>query len=184
MKSFQEIKDELGLERFTWSEFGTMYFKSSSIPEEKRVVRHLDQALTVELLPVYTNLYHAIEKWIEDHLVISMYAVLPSIEVGPDYIIRPFYSYYVSLRNYLYDQEEEGYIEPPDLYEEMLEEIGDLLHQPMEGKDQVIQRILRKSLLEPTGKTIYDSKRAMFIIIEPKVSLEDLEEWKQLCEQE
>ncbi len=76
MKSFQEIKEELGLKRFLWSEFGTMYFKSSPIPEEERVVRHLDQALTVELLPVYTNLYHAIEKWIEDHLVMSMYAVV------------------------------------------------------------------------------------------------------------
>lgn len=178
MQSFKELKEELELQKFLWSELGTLYFRPKVAWEDKVLVRHLDGSLTVQLLPVYVDLYHAIVKWIEKDITMSMYALLPPIEVGLDYIKRKFYVYNVDISNYLQAEGHEHYIEPPELYEEMVEETTALFDQPMEGKDKIIQGILRRSLLEPTGKTIYDDSRLIFILVEPKITLEDLENWQ------
>lgn len=180
MQSFKEIEKQVGLKRFLSSPLGTLYFQPELPMAQQVIFRHLDGELPVELLPVYVDLYHATIAWVKDDVTLNMYALFPNIEVGIDYIKRPFYSYHVSVFNYLQDSSDEHYVEPPELYTEMTEEVSGILSQPVKGKESIIQRILRRSLLEPTRKTIYDHKRLAFILVEPKVTVEDLEEWKSL----
>ena len=177
MKSFEELKKEIPIARFIGSELGTTYIDTNLPRSEMIVIRHLDSKLTIELLSTYEELYNEIIKWIEDNSKIQQYVFMPSlIEIGKDYFIRPFYVYDIAIRDYM-DKEDEDYIEPPELFKEMQNEVSNELKEES-GKEGLIQRILRKSLLEPTGKTIYDHIINKFIIVEPKVSLEDIKEWQ------
>ena len=58
MKLFQPLSQELSLAIFLESEFGTMYFRPNVPLKDKIIVRHLDGKLTIELLPVYIQLYN------------------------------------------------------------------------------------------------------------------------------
>jgi hypothetical protein len=180
MKSFEELGREITLVRYIGSEFGTMYFEPKLPREKKRITRHLDNKLTTELLPTYEELYNAIIRWIEGKSKVQEYVFMPLLlEVGKDYFIRPFYVYDIAIRDYM-DKEDEDYVEPPALFEEMRNTISQELNTEVSGRELIIHRILKKSLLEPTGKTIYDSRRMnKFIIVEPKISLDDLNDWKQ-----
>lgn len=43
----------------------------------------------------------------------------------------------------------------------------------------IIKRILRKSLIEPRGKTFFEGRHLnKYIIVEPAISIEDIEKWK------
>lgn len=183
MKSFEELEQEKTFKRYIGSEFGTMYFEPGLPRENKRITRRLDSKLTIELLPTYEELYNALIKWIEDNPKVKEYVFMPSLlEVGKDYFIRPFYVYDIAIRDYM-DKEDEDYVEPPALFEEMRNAVYQELNNEASGKEGIIQRVLRKSLLEPTGKTTYDSRRMnKFIIVEPKISLVDLNEWKTISQ--
>ena len=180
MKSFEELRNEITLIRYLGSEFGTMYFEPKLPREKKRITRHLDNKLTVELLPAYEELYNAIIKWIDSKPKVKEYVFMPSLlEIGKDYFIRPFYAYDIAICDYM-DTKDEDYVEPPALFEDMRNVVSQELNNEVSGRELIIHCILKKSLLEPTGKTIYDSRRMnKFIIVEPKISLDDLNEWKQ-----
>ena len=122
-------------------------------------------------------MYKAIIKWIDDKPKVKKYVLMPPLlEVGKDYFIRRFYVYDITTRDYM-DKEDGDYVEPPALFEEMRNVVSQELKE-MSGSESIIQRVLRKSLLEPTSKTIFDSRINKFIIVEPKISLTDLNEWK------
>jgi hypothetical protein len=181
MKSFEEFRKEISLVKSSMgSEFGSKYIDTKLPRNEMIVVRHLDTKLAIELFPIYEQLYNTITKWVDDRPKVNEYVFIPSlIEVGKDYFIRPFYVYDIAIRDYM-DKDDEDYVEPPALFEEMRNSISQELNKEVSGRELIIHRILKKSLLEPTGKTIYDSRRMnKFIIVEPKISLDDLNEWKQ-----
>ena len=179
MKSFEEVKSKITLIRYIGSEFGTMYFEPDLSRNNKVIIRHLDNQLTVELLPIYVELYNAVIKWIDDNPKVEKYVFMPSLlEVGKDYFIRRFYGYDIAISDYM-DKEDEDYIEPPELFEEMRNFVSQELKE-VSGREGVIQQVLRKSLLEPTNKTIYEYRINKFIIVEPKILLTDLNEWKKL----
>ena len=181
MKSFEEIKNEISLLKSSMgSEFGSKYIDTSLPKNQMIVVRHLDTKKAIELLPIYKELYYALIKWIETNPIVQEYVFLPPLlEVGKDYFVRRFYVYYVSIRNY-FDEEEDGYIEPPELFNKMRNAVSEKLSE-VPGREGIIRQVLKKSLLEPTGKTIYEGRiMNKFIIVEPKISLEDLNKWKSL----
>lgn len=177
MKSFEDISREMNLTRYIGSELGTMYFDPKAPREKETIIRHLDGKLTIELLPAYVSLYNSIVQWIANNPSLNEYVFMPGlVEVGKDYFIRPFYSYYVSTRDFA-DKDEP--IEPPSEYKEMHKVAFEEL-KSTSGKEETIRRILRKSLLEPTAKTYFEDDINKFIIVEPKISIEDIEEWKGL----
>jgi len=179
MKSFKEIGQERALVRYIGSEFGTMYFEPKLPREEKRITRYLDGKLNTELLPIYEEFYNTIILWIDNNPNVSEYVFLPPlIEVGKDYFIRRFYVYDIAIRDY-FDKEDEDYVEPPELFNSMLTVVSKELKETS-GKEGVIQRVLKRSLLEPSGKTIFGYRVNKFIIVEPKISLQDLQDWKEL----
>lgn len=176
MKSFDELKKEVVLIRYIGSEFGTMYFEPDLPRDKETIIRHLDGKLTIELLPIYVELHNSIRDWINNNPAMREFVYMPDLlEVGKDYFIRPFYVYDIAIQDY-FDKEDP--IEQPILFEKMISAVSqELINAP--GKESIIQRILRKSLLEPSGKTYYNYRMNKFVIVEPKISLDDLEEWKQ-----
>jgi hypothetical protein len=178
MKTFEELKNEIKIKRSAGGEceFGTMYFEPDAPSDRDVIIRHLDNKLTIDMLPVYVHLYHSIQQWIEIHPEVNSYVFMANlIEIGKDYYTRPFYEYHVSNRRYFDTYEP---IEPPDGYEEMVQVVSKELG-PASENEGVISKVLRKSLLEPTGKTFYTSRKKKFIIVEPKVTIADIEQWKR-----
>ena len=98
------------------------------------------------------------------------------IEIGLDYIIRPFYSYHISLRHYY---SKDTSVIPPKRFEEMRNVVSKELNNSLEDENYIIHEIIRKSLLESTTKTIFEISINKFIIVEPKISLKDLYQWKK-----
>lgn len=187
MKSFKELKKNLNLIRYIGSKFGTMYFVPNLPREKKKIIRHLDAELTEDLLPVYVELYDAINQWVESNSRMREYLFVSNlIEVGKDYVIRPFYVYQIDVRDY-FDEDEP--IEPPRRYFEMIRMLSEEMVSKFvenEGinpsKDTIIKRVLRKSLLGLSGKTIFEDNLDKFIMVEPKISIADLEEWQSIKE--
>lgn len=184
MKKFEEIKKRINLIDYLDSEFGTMYFGDGKSNENDIIIRYLDGELTPELLPVYIQLYNAVLQYIENHSKIKEHVFMPNlIEVGKDYIIRPFYVYLVSTRRY-FDPDEP--LEPPKQYYEMIQAFSEemVTQFSMEditypNRESIIKRVLRKSLIEPRGKTFLEGRYInKCIIVEPAISIEDIEEWK------
>lgn len=184
MKSFEEIKKTEPLLRFLGSKFGTMYFNDNVSDGNDIIVRHLDGELTPELLPVYVQLYEAVLEYIDEHHKIKEHVFMPQLlEVGTDYIIRPFYSYHVSTRKY-FDPNEP--LEPLKEYYEMIRIFSEEMMNEFSEEDitdpnrkSIIKRILRKSLIQPTGKTFFEGRYLnKYIIVEPAISIEDIEKWK------
>jgi hypothetical protein len=178
MKTFEELKNEIKIKRSAGDEceFGTMYFEPNVPRDKETIIRHLDNKLTVEMLPVYVDLYNSILAWLEAHPDINHYVFMPNlIEVGKDYFIRPYHVYSVSIRSFL---DEEEPVEPLDEYHEMVQVVSKELG-PSTTNEGVIARILRKSLLGSTSKTFFEDDINKFIIVEPKVTIEDIEQWKR-----
>ncbi|WP_415327957.1 hypothetical protein [Chryseobacterium sp. MMS23-Vi53] len=107
------------------------------------------------------------------------------IEVGVDYIIRPFYVYFVSTSRY-FDPDEP--LEPYQEYYEMLGAFSKEMMNQFSNEDidnpnklSIIKRILRKSLIRPRGKTFFEGRDLnKYIIVEPAISIEDIEKWKTI----
>jgi hypothetical protein len=179
MKTFEELKNKMTLKPRAGDEceLGTMYFDPAATRNTITIIRHLDNKLTVEMLPVYVHLYHSIQQWIANHPEINQCVFMPDlIEVGEDYFIRPFHVYHVS--TYRYFEEGEDYLEPEEEYEPMIEAVTKELGTASD-QEGVISKVLRRSLLEPTGKTFFKSRLGKYVIVEPKVTIADIEQWKQ-----
>jgi hypothetical protein len=177
MRTFEELKKEKSIKRFLASELGTLYFEPDAPRDMGVIVRHLDSKLTIELLPVYVHLYHSIQQWIEIHPEVNSYVFMANlIEVGEDYLILPFYEYHVSNRRYF--EEGENYLEPEEEYEPMIEAVTKELGTASD-QEGVISKVLRRSLLEPTGKTFFEDDIDKYVIVEPKVTIADIEQWKR-----
>ncbi len=184
MKTIEELKKGLKLINFADSQFGMIYFNENISTGNDMMIRHLDGKLTPELLPVYIQLYEAILEYIDEHHKIKQHVFMPQLfEVGTDYIIRPFYSYHVSTRRY-FDPDEP--LEPYAAYYEMVRAFSEEMTNEFSQEDitdpdkqSIIKRILRKSLIQPRGKTFFEGRYLnKYIIVEPAISIEDLEKWK------
>lgn len=186
MKTFEELNKKLKPLEFLPSELGTTYFIPNVPREKKIIIRHLDGELTPELLPVYVQLYEAVLEYIDEHHKIKEHVFMPQLlEIGEDYIIRPFYVYLVPTSRY-FDPNEP--LEPLKEYYDMIRALSEeMMSQFSEeditdpNKQSIIKRILRKSLIEPRGKTFFEGRYLKkHIIVEPAISIEDLEKWKMI----
>ncbi|MXS72455.1 hypothetical protein GSF70_14650 [Flavobacteriaceae bacterium W22] len=184
MKNFEELNKTEILDRMLSSEFGTLYSHLDIQGNIDKIIRFLDGKLTPELLPVYVQLYEAILEYIDEHHKIKQHVFMPQLlEVGEDYIIRPFYSYYESTRRY-FDPDEP--LEPYTEYYEMIRAFSEEMTNEFSKEDitdpdkqSIIKRILRKSLIQPRGKTFFEGRYInKYIIVEPAISIEDIEKWK------
>lgn len=182
MKNFEELNKTEVLDRMLSSEFGTLYSHLDIQGNIDKIIRFLDGELTPELLPVYVQLYNAVLEYIDDHKIKEHVFMPQLLEVGTDYIIRPFYSYHVSTRRY-FDPDEP--LEPYTEYYEMIRAFSEEMTNEFSEEDitdpdkqSIIKRILRKSLIQPRGKTFFEDYLKKYVIVEPAISIEDIKKWK------
>lgn len=181
MKNFKELNKTEVLDKMLSSEFGTLYSHLDIQGNIDKVIRFLDGELTPELLPVYVQLYEAVLEYIDDRHKIKEHVFMP--QLGEDYIVRPFYVYLVPTRRY-FDPDEP--LEPLKEYYEMIRALSEEMIDQFSEKDitspdkqSIIKRILRKSLIEPRGKTFFEGRYLnKYIIVEPAISIEDIEKWR------
>ena len=62
----------------------------------------------------------------------------------------------------------------------MREALREQIGKSRDPKDVIIERVLRRSLLEPSEKTIFDSDEDRFVIVDPKIRREDVDAWAAL----
>ncbi|MGX7666023.1 hypothetical protein [Flavobacterium pedocola] len=183
MKTFEDLKKETPLKRFIENEFGTLYIQQDYQNGKDAIIRHFDKEVLPEFIPTYILLYDELVKWIDSKPDIKEYVFIPKLlEVGDDYTMRSFYVYYNHIRSYTDEYEP---IVPPSEYYGMINMVSYELSEDYEAdnylsnEENIIHRIIRKSLLGGTGKTFFDDELQKFIIVEPKISITDLQEWKQ-----
>lgn len=177
MRKFTEIQHELGLKKFLASPLGTLYFVPFAPGFPRVMVRHFDNELTSTLVKPFAELVQASQNWLERRPELArLVKVEQPIEVGHDFIARPYHMYYTSTDAYV-DWEDPP--EPPEELEKMRSALRAEIGQSDDPRDAIIEAVLARSLLKPTGKT-YFGDDDQFIVVEPKVTREDLECWSAL----
>lgn len=179
MRSFSEIERDLGLVRFAASPLGTLYFVPSSSDGPKLMVRRFDSAAGPEFVTPYAQVAEFAQLWLDERAHLGrLVRVEQPVETGSDFLARKFYVYYVSTNSYLAP-------DPPEVPEE-LEEMRSLFREEAgrsdDPRDELVERVLARSILEPNSKTVPDqpqdgSAGVQFVIIDPKLTLPDLKEW-------
>jgi hypothetical protein len=180
MRKFIEIQQELGLKKFISHPLGTLYFVPFEPGSRDIMVRHFDGELTVDFVIPFANLVQATQQWIEHRPKLArLVKVEQPIEVGYDFIARPFHIYYTSTDAYV---EWEDPPDPPEELEHMRTLFRKEIGKSNNPKDILIETVLVKSLLEPSYKTYFAESKGQFIVVEPKLTQEDIEQWNTLSQ--
>jgi len=163
MRSFAEISHTAGLKKFLESRSGTLYFDAER-PTPTIIVRHFDRDLPPAAVRSFAELNAAAQRWLVAHPEVARYVYLePPTEIGEDFVVRPHHVYYQSLRSYD-EPDEEDPVEPPDELAPMRQAVRAALGHPANEREQVVEAVLARSLLGPTGKTYIGNDR--FIVVE------------------
>ena len=180
MRAFSEIRTELGLKEYLPSPLGTLYFNPTFIRTLSApgiLVRHFDSKVAPALTQAYVSFMRALQDWVGERPELAYtIRIEQPIEVGSDFLTRPYHMYYTSTRTYVQSDD------PPETPEELEEMRRDLRAAIAEDaanpRDALITRVLTRSLLEPTSKTYFEGPE--FIVVEPEFTPEDIEQWARL----
>jgi hypothetical protein len=178
MRNFSDLQNEPRLEKFLDSPFGTLYTISDASGIPKVMVRRFDSDLPAKLVKPFTELVQATQQWLEIHPELGrLVKVEQPIERGSDFVSRPYHIYYTSTDAYV-DWEDSP--EPPIELEQMRNAFLKAIGKSVGPRDALIEMVLTRSLLEPTGKTYFNESIGQFIVVEPKLTREDVERWAAL----
>jgi hypothetical protein len=177
MREFVDIQQELGFRKFLDSPSGTLYMVLSDRGLPTKMVRHFDRDLAPTLVKPFADLVQALQQWIDRYPELAaLVKIEQPIEVGRDFIARPFHIVHAPIDAY------ETWDDPPEAPEEldtMRRAFRAIIAQTNQPKDALIAAILSRSLLELTSKTYFNEGTEQFIVIEPKVASEDLQQWSE-----
>jgi len=172
MTDFTHVEQQRGLRRYLASSLGTLYFNAA----ERIIVRRFDGALPPALRPAYTDLTAATQKWIDRHpRVAELARVQQPIEAGTDYVVRPLFPY-TSTGTY-YDLD--APVDPPAEWARLFDAVGDAA-PPADPREVIVANVVRRSLLEPNGKAYFDADEGRFVVVEPRLTAEDVRTWAEL----
>jgi len=172
MRSFAEISHTAGLQKFLESSSGTLYFDAER-PALTMIVRHFDRDLPPAVVRPFAEMNAAAQRWLAAHPEVARYVRLePPIEIGEDFVARPHHVYYQSLRSYD-EPDEDDPVEPPDELAPMRQAVRAALGHPASEREQIVETVLARSLLGPTGKTYIGDDR--FIVVELSPTRAELE---------
>jgi hypothetical protein len=183
MREFADIQRDLGLKKFLDSPLGTLYFVPFAPGAPRVIVRHFDSELPPTLVEPFADLVRAAQQWIEHRPELArLVRVEQPVEVGGDFVARKHHTYYTSTDAYV---EWEDPPEPPEEFEQMRSAFRAAVGESADPKDAIIETVLARSLLEPTGKTYFgesdkNESEGQFIVVEPKLTREDVERWAAL----
>jgi hypothetical protein len=178
MRDFNAIHQELGLKKFCESPLGTLYFVPSRPGSQRVMVRRFDSELPASLANSYADFIQATQHWLERRTELSrLVRVLQPIEVGKDFVARPHLSYYTSTSTYVTSDDPP---EIPEALEEMRNAFRAAIGTSADPREDIIEAVLARSLLEPSGKTVFFESEGRFVVVEPKPTREELERWAAL----
>lgn len=178
MRTFTDIERDLGLKRFLASQLGTLYFVPFAPEAPRVIVRRFDRDLDPALIGAYVDLVGAAQEWVERRPELErLVRIEQPTEVGADFVARPHHTYYTS--TYAYEEWDDP-PEPPHELGVMRAALRSALAEPHDDRDRILGRVLARSLLEPTGKTVFDEGEGRFVVVEPKLTREDVESWAGL----
>jgi hypothetical protein len=181
MRSFVEITNQYRLKEFLESPSGTMYFNPDAYQiggGTPIIVRRFNRQWPAALVGPYVDMTQEAQEWIARHPDLArVVRVEQPIEVGQDFVMRRHYSYYVSTRSYIEDDDPPK--EPREL-QLMRMHFGKARSTYANERDQLIATVLSRSILEPTGKTFFLSGEGRFVVLDLKPTSDELEHWAGL----
>lgn len=179
MRKFNDIQQELTLKKFLDSASGTLYFVPYAPGRPRVIVRHFDSQLPASLIPPFVSLTRAAQNWLMEYPPLnSLVRVVQPQEVGLDFIAREHFTYYTSTESYELD--EESLPEQPDELAVMRASFRNACVAADDSPITIVETVLARSLIEPTGKTFFHEGERCFIIVELKPSREELESWMKI----
>lgn len=174
MRSFADIERDLGLVLFADSALGDLYCVPVAPGAPRIVVRRFNRELPAALAPAYAEVLRAAQAWLaRDSALAKLVRVAQPIEVGSDFVVRP-HLLGDSLASFADDEDPPE--SPPEL-PLMRERFRALASETASQRDALLVKILVRSVLEPTAKTIYSFSEERFIIADLKPSRRELELW-------
>jgi hypothetical protein len=174
MGDFASLERRLGLKKFLGSRLGTLYFVPYTPVGQRVIVRRFDAELPPELTAAYAELVSAVQRWVEQHPEVDALArIVEPINVGDDYLMRPHHTYGVSTDRY---QDEEDPIEPPVQWHQLIAAVR-AVPRSVEGRDGVVDGVIRRTLTEPNGKVYFNEIEGRFVVVDPKISADDVRHW-------
>jgi hypothetical protein len=175
LRDFATMQSDEGLETFTESDAGTLYFVPPARGTALRLVRRFDGALPSRLVEAYAGLVRACQDWIErDRELAGLVRVDQPVEVGRDFVARPHRLYHVSLRTYA-----RGTVDEPPELARLRQRFAQLAARAAGADDEIVVATLGPSILDATAKTFWEPDEERFVVVEPKVTRELLERWAQ-----
>ena len=181
MRDFTDIQRELGLRRFLQSPLGTLHAVpvTRENPHVRRLmVRHFDSELPPALVKPFAELIQGAQRWVERHPAVDgLVSIEQPVEIGRDFIVRKYHMYHASTDAYV-DWEDPP--EPPVELERMRNAFRVAMGKSPDPRDSIIETVLARSLLEPSGKTYFSESKGRFVVVEPKPTREELERWATL----
>ncbi len=180
MRKFSDIEKKYQLKNLLRSSRGYMYVFKPAL-KGKMVIRHFNGELKPKFTQVFAEIIERINQWVVSHKLLHEYVEVKLVEeVGEDFIILPFHKYYTSL-SAIEEWDEDIIPKELDFMRNLLRsEIGN----PENEKEEIIQEILVRSLLESSGKTWFNETNHKFIITEPRITQEHLEKWSSLSNEQ
>jgi hypothetical protein len=174
MRTFDEIRRELKLQKFVGSSGGDLFSVPVAPGAPRLLVRHFNRNLPIASIPTYAALLEDAQAWIErDAELARVVRVDQPTEVGQDFIARP-HRIGTSLSGYFDDEDP---AEPPEELTAMQSRFRVRMAEARDPKDTLLATILARSILEPSGKTFYSFPEERFIIGDLKPTKEELERY-------
>jgi hypothetical protein len=179
MRSFSDLRSEWDLRKFIASPNGTLYFRIDLPPSSRNtIVRHLDGIIPPSLCRSYFDLTLASKQWIESRSELSeLIHIETHCEIGYDFLARPHHVYQVSTASY--ESLESAPLVPLEMavMRDRLRHATQVPENPAEG---VIFSLLRRSFLQPSGKCYFSEGSGKFVLVDPKLTREELDSWNSL----
>lgn len=174
MKNFEDVSKENELKPWLKTSLGELFYGKKN---GRILVRRFPNS---ELARSYVEIWRAVHDWVRERPNVDMLAaiVLPS-EIGGDFVAR---EHYLGKPTAELLDEDDGENEamkdhlPPEFFRHQVE-IANALNAERGTRQAIIESVIRASLTEPRGKTFFDFTNGKFIVVEPKISLLDIEGW-------
>lgn len=175
MREFSDLTQDPGLRKFLDSPLGTLHMVLDDRSVPVRLVRRFDAELSPSLVTPFVELVAATKQWVESHPdIASLVEVEKPNEVGRDFVSRPFHIYSESLMAY---EEQDNALEPPQELALMRSRVRAAIRDSSDPETSAIEVVLARSLLQPTFKTYYVEAGSRFVVVEPKLTTDDVYRW-------
>lgn len=170
---FDDVARERNLKKFLASEIGTLYYGSNA--DGRVIVRKFSP---LEVASVYGEVVDSFSAWASKVPDFSgAILILPMQELGVDFSLRnhQIYTATAELRD------EESAFELPDVFFQKIRAVEMALKVGgATARENILRSIMTNSVVHPSGKTYFDFSIQQFVIVEPKITLDDLDAWASL----